>query len=180
MSPNGSEVMWATPSGSPRATRASDSSIYPAGTSAPRQAGRQLAVRRARQPAGPWRRLFYIASAASRDFSTVVFYTTDCFEIGLGFCDHTFVRVTRSGEQEVLADPVSRNSPRSAFPMTASGSITSIRGQISWSRIRRGDRTDILPTPACGLRSSLDALQQRLSRIALPGLRAEQRPQRTV
>jgi hypothetical protein len=150
VSPDGSEVLWATPSGSPQSYTGfgqlylskRDTTTPTGWTSLP------FGVPASQQVHGG--DSSYIASAASRDFSTVVFYTTDCFEIGLGFCDHTFVRVTKSGEQEILADP---GVPKlSAISVSDDGQWVNYFNPRTKQSIshQAGGQDHILPTPACG------------------------------
>jgi hypothetical protein len=150
VSPDGSEVLWATPSGSPQSyTGFGQLYLSKADPSSPTGwSSFPFGVPASEQIHGG--DSSYIATAASRDFSTVVFYTTDCFEIGLGFCDHTFVRVTKSGEQEVLADP---GIPKlSAITVSDDGQWVNYFNPTTNKLVSHhaGGEDHILPTPGCG------------------------------
>ena len=181
VSPDGSEVMWATPSGSPQ-SYTGFGQLY-------------LSKRDVSTPTG-WTSLpFGVPASQQVHGGRFVLYSLGRFT---GFqhgrlLHHRLLRNRprllrphlRSSHESLenrksLRTPVSRNSLRSAFPTTASGSITSTRGQNSLVSHQAGGQDHILPTPACGYEVPADALQQRLSRVAVAGLRAEQRPQRTV
>ena len=85
----------------------------------------------------------------SRSFSAVVFFTTQCFELGIGDCDHTFVRVTRDGQQDVLVDTF--NDKANAIAISDDGTYVDYHNPITNELVsfHNGVNT-VLPTPSCG------------------------------
>ena len=85
----------------------------------------------------------------SRSFNAVVFFTTQCFELGIGDCDHTFMRVTKDGHQDVLVDTF--NDKANAIAISDDGTYVDYHNPITNELVafHNGVNT-VLPTPSCG------------------------------
>ena len=149
VSPNGEEILWRTPSGAPGSTTgyapmflAKRDLASPTGwTSQP------IGVPAYEQVGGGDNS--YLTTAVSADFSTYVMFTTSCFEIGVGDCDHTYVRVTKDGKQEVLVDTF--NTKASAIAISDNGSYVNYFNPLTEELISQHNGVGTkLPTPACG------------------------------
>jgi hypothetical protein len=149
VSADGNEIIWRTPSGAPGSTTgfapmflATRDVNSPTGwTSQP------IGVPPSEQVDGG--NSSYLTTAVSADFSTYVMYTTSCFELGEGDCEHTYLRVTKSGKQEVIVDTYQRLA--SSIAISDDGAYVDLYDPLTEELISHHNGVNTkLPTPACG------------------------------
>ena len=151
MSSDGEEILWGTPSGAPGsytgyaplfvATR--DLSSTTGWTSQP------IGVPAHEQVGGGDNSYLPAVGGISRSFNAFVFFTTQCFELGIGACDHTFMRVTRDGHQDVLVDTYHLKAD--AIAISDDGTYVNYHDPITDELISFHDGANtVLPTPSCG------------------------------